>query len=529
MKKRVVLLVALVLAACFATAQFPEKNPLVKAVHTFGEKGLGPQTDGNKELVFKPTGNRIYVDEYLKLFEDSKELRDAIKEVIEEGLKGYEEEAETQKIANDGAAAYAVAALTVWSLNQPEMAELGDDTIAAVTGQIRAALKGVKATDREKQEFYEWSLSVCFSTIGLYSAMAESGDKQQLTELVQAQFTVLTGSLPSQASVKDKKLIIVGKPTSGGGEKPATGGLAEGFNYSLPAGWQENAGWLVGVRPYFNELMAASVRMLPAIPATNDLGASLRKLWKESVPAGLKETGSGMVFRRYVGDGVPAFFMFGQGPEDGVKWNALYSLYIVDCGSYWQPVIIAQTWWDPNSEYPIAASMTAGMTFSKSAAIGEEFLATIRCPKTKGTALIDRSALVGDYWFGSGASQQWVNVFTGSTSMTFVSYGGSLFLKADGKFEYTFSSATGAVGATTYRGAKGSGTWTINGDILTCRWTSYDQGDGYKPKDYVYRVAGIVVFPDGEKVIILEDDLSVPINAVTVGDSSNFYSNRKKG
>ncbi|MBL8067000.1 MAG: hypothetical protein JNM28_00975 [Armatimonadetes bacterium] len=528
MLTRLFALLAAVVVVCPAFAQFPEKNPLVKAVQAFGEKGLGGQTDLNGNLVFKSTGNRIYIDEYLKIYDDSKELKEAIKQVIEEGIKGYEDEAKNQKMENDGAAAYAVAALTVYSLTQKGEMEIGDEAILATTGQIRYALKSVKATDREKQEFYEWSLSVCFSTVGIYAALADGDSKDQLPALVAAQFAVLTGAMPDQATFKGGKLTIAGKPKSGGGAEASKGGLAEGFSYSLPSGWTENSGWLVGAKPYYSEMMAASVRLLPAIPASSDLGASLRKLWAENVPAGLKDRGTGMVFRRYVGDGVPAFFMFGRGPEDGVKWDALYSLYIVDCGPYWQPLIIAQTYWDPNSQYPVGASMTAGLTFSSSAPIGEEFLAGIRCPYTKGAALIDREAMVGDYWFGSGASQQWVNVFTGSTSMTFVSYGGSLFLKPDGKFEYTFSSASGAVGATTFRGAKGAGTWSLKGDLLTCHWTSYDQGDGYKPKDYVYRVTGVVVFPDGERVVVLEDDLNVPVNAVTVGDSSNFFSTRKK-
>ena len=112
--------------------------------------------------------------------------------------------------------------------------------------------------------------------------------------------------------------------------------------------------------------------------------------------------------------------------------------------------------------------------------------------------------------------------------MTFVSYGGTLNLKADGTFTYTFGSASGQVGATKFGSAKGSGTWRIENDLLITKYLTYDQGDSYKRNEERYRIAGVVSFTDGSKVTVLTSDLKKPINACTVGNSSDYYSTKKK-
>lgn len=79
-----------------------------------------------------------------------------------------------------------------------------------------------------------------------------------------------------------------------------------------------------------------------------------------------------------------------------------------------------------------------------------------------------------------------------------------------------------------YRGVKGAGTYTIHGDILTCKYTTYDQGDSYKWAEDVYRIAGVAVFPGGEKVLMLMEDLKLPVNNVSVGHGGKWHSTKKR-
>ena len=56
----------------------------------------------------------------------------------------------------------------------------------------------------------------------------------------------------------------------------------------------------------------------------------------------------------------------------------------------------------------------------------------------------------------------------------------------------------------------------------------YDQGDGYKRKPVTYRIAGVVSYSNGEKVLVLKNKLDEPVNPQTVGDRSEYYSTLKK-
>jgi hypothetical protein len=529
MMLRTIFVLVLLWGGVIGWGQSFDENPLIVAARQFGAKGLGKEVDSGSALKYAPSAQLGTRDKYLKKFSDDKDIVEFFKAVFDSGFEEFEKNAAQRKFANDAAFSYAFSLTLIQMVN--DGSEIEDSTIDRLAGQVRNALKGVKSTDAQRQEFAEWSLCEAFVVIG-FAVLAENSEEaaKKAGEVVGSAFASLTGGKPDQAKVESGVYLIKGDPSSASSSNTSETleGLAPGFSFSVPSGWETKEGWIMGSMEHYGNMVGANIRMLPAMKPTSDLGATLRSLWKQYTPKGLVNNFSGMVFRRYVGDGVPAHFICGRGQQDGETWDSLFSLYIVDCGDYWQPFVLAQTWWDPSGFAP-GASMTASLSYGGSADLGEVFLRTIRNPKTKGAALVDASALVGDFHFGSGASMNWVNVYSGATSTTFVSYGGSLSLAKNGTFSYTYSSASGAVGATSFRGAKGKGTWTLKGDILTCKWSEYDQGDGYKAKDYVYRVAGVVLFEGGEKVLVLKQDLDKPINAVTVTDSSDYYTTRKKG
>lgn len=523
---RLVCALSMLVAAVCSFGQIPKDNPVVDRAITLGKVGLTGETgSGVSPLKFKPSGGRIYIDEFVKEFADDKDGRDGLKAVIEAGVQEFEAAAKENKMENDGAFAHAFSLLLLETILTGK--EFEDQDYLTVAGQFRKAFTGVKGTDKQKQEFYEWSLSSAFIVIAVGSALEGDDAAAKLKQFAELEVVALTGATQDQISFSGGKLLIKG--TGVGEVSPAPAGLVEGFSYGMPDGWVEEGGWIKRVEPYYTtDQIGAHIRMLPAVKANGDIGATLRDLWSKNLPEEFKGKSSGMVFRRYLGDGLAAHFIFGQAKIEGEQGDSLYSLYIVDCGSYWQPFVLAQTWADTVNKFPVGAIFSAPGSFGKSADIAEVFFAGIKCPSAKGRALVDKAAIVGDYSYGSSSSLQWENIYTGASSMTFVSYGGTLNFAANGTFTYTFSSASGVVGAAKFSGAKGNGTWKLEGDLLTCHWTAYDQGDSYKPKDYVYRVAGVISYSDGVKVLVLKQNLDLPINAVTVRDASDYYTTKKK-
>lgn len=303
---------------------------------------------------------------------------------------------------------------------------------------------------------------------------------------------------------------------------PAPPDAAGGFTFSMPPGFSQRGGWFVAShvenRGGGDEIASALVKPLPALAAQGSMSEALRLLWRQHVPAELKDRGGAMIYRRYVGDGVPAWFISGRGRETGRQADSLFTLYLLDCGKAWQPLLVAQTYEEPGNPVAAGVAFSANTSYDRSAAMAEPFLASLRCPAGKGKPLVDRAALVGDYSFGSGASQMWVNVYTGATSMTAVTYGGTLNLKADGRYDYSFSGASGVVGAMNIQTDNARGRWEVQGDLLVL---TRDNG-----KQTKYRIAGLTQFPSGEKGAVFMHRLDLPVNPLTVTNGGDYYATK---
>lgn len=295
--------------------------------------------------------------------------------------------------------------------------------------------------------------------------------------------------------------------------------------WTLPAGWKQDGAWMVKEqvedRGGGASTTAAQVRLAPAIAASGDMGSALRALWQSQVPSELANRASGMVYRRYLGDGLVASFVMGKGREKDRAADTLFTVYLIDCGSVWQPLIVAQTYADPSTSSGSIVAMQGDLSLSTSAAMAEELLATLRCPAGKGRPLVDAEALVGSYSYGSGASQMWENVYTGATTMTVASYGGELDLRADGTYTSQFSGASGQVGNLSLRSETQTGRWRVEGDVLVL--VSDDPGT----RDRQRRIAGVTQFSDGVKVAVLLTRMDLVVNAMSVGDPSDFYSTKR--
>jgi hypothetical protein len=528
-------IVAAILGFCFAAVGYaqltPENNPIVKAAILVGERGLPTTEKPDKSPTkFKAALDHPFAKAYVeKSFETQKE-RDAINPVFGEIFKSFDKTAKGAGFADDASAAYAFAVSLLSSVGTGK--ELDEDAFPTLTGQFQAYFDQPaiqKATDRQKQEAYEYALC-SVGTIVVYASTAKTEQDQEKMKLAALlMLKNLLGTDVEQITLKGKETTIKGTGPAKPVEAPqSNGGLAPGFTFEVAQGWSKDpkSPWYIRSSGEVAYNTSALIRFLPAVPAKGSFSDAIRKAWKEGVPAELADKASGMVFRRYLGDGLFSQFIFGKGIEKGRRYSTLFSLYMIDCGSMWQPVIIAQTW--DTDGFTSGGEMSAGYSYPTSADWAELMLKTFKCPTAKGKQIADKASLVGDYSFGNQSQLQWENIYTGASTMTFVAYGGTLNLKGDGTFTYTYGSASGQVGAAKFGSAKGHGTWRIEGDLLITKYLDYNQGDNYKRTEEKYRIAGVVSFPDGSKVCVFPDDLKKPINACTIGNSSDYYSTKKK-
>ncbi len=515
-----------------ALAQVPKNNLLADAAIQIGQKGLGtgsaPATSPTK---FKPTGSRIFVSAYLKGLFDKEEERSALEPFIEKLITDFEATAKAGGFAEDASAAMAFSVSVLYSIASGS--QLDEEAFPILIDRFRAYFNSdtaKKATDRQKQEVFEWAICSSSLVLAMSSAADTDEGKQKIQILAKAQIQALTGAKLEQITLKGKVVEVTAAPqvTVDSGPTPpkTTGGIAPGFGFQMPSGWTKNGVWNVWAKNDSGSISSAMIRFPAAIPASGNMGDALRKLWKENIPSEMANSAGGMVYRRYLGKKLFSQFIFGKGREKQRRADTLFTLFLVDCGSTWQPVVLAQTYEDTD-QFNAGEEFSAQFSYPTTAAMAEQLFATLSCSGAPNSVLADKSSIVGNYKFGSGANMQYEHIYTGATTFAYVSYGGELNLAADGSFTYTYSSATGVGGAASFRGAKGSGSWSISGDLLTCTFAKYDQGDSYFKKSAVYRIAGLTKFQDGSKVIILISELDKPVNSITVADSSQWFSTKK--
>ncbi|MCA0362257.1 MAG: hypothetical protein LCH41_14530 [Armatimonadetes bacterium] len=509
-------------------------NPLFTAVSKLGETGFSTKSaPASSPTSFTPTTSRPILEDLIKGAGESADEQKLIRELITEIEKGYKELAKEEKLENDGSAALAFLMSLLHELQTGEALN-EEKGWRDLTNKLRATLDTAEiraATNAQKQDLYDLAIGTSGITVFMISSL---GEDEKATELLREfagkTLNSLAGIEAGQLSVKSGLMTLKARGVSApsaptGNAHAGIGGLAPSFTYTLPQGWRKDGAWHVAEIVDQGDVTRALVRFPEAIPAQGNMGAALTELWKQHIPKEGQGKQGSIVFRRYVGDRLLSQFICGRFRETGRDADTAFMLMLIDCKTHWQPVVIALTF---DSTFKSGLAFSATFKYPDGMAQAENLLATFKCPPAAGGPLVDKEALVGDYGFGSGATQDWVNIYTGASSMTFVSYGGTLNLKADGKFTYTFSSASGAVGATTFRSAKGSGTWVIQGDQLICTYTEYDQGDGHKVKEHRYRIGGVTQFADGVKIVVLLNNLERPINVTYTGDSSNWYSTKKK-
>ena len=503
-----------------------EANPALTAVRALSAKGVsGAATAATGPTKFTYSGQRLLLNDFVKNLFDDAETQQVVREALVQFLNDYDKEAATRGRAHDVAGAAADSLSLFVTIVSGK--EIPDEQVTKATGQLRKALDTPEmrsATDRQKQEASETLLLQAGLAVVL-AAGANDENQDSIVNAVNEMTKALIGVEASKLAFNADGIRI---PATAGAAPaqptaPAAAGLAPGFAYTAPADFKKNGAWYIkstvenrSSAEYTNCL----IRFPNAIPAQGNMGDALRKLWETEVPAELKGRYGPLVYRRYTGQKLLTQFIFGSGKESGRRTVTVFTIFLVDCGRYWQPVVMAQTYED-TGDFLAGESMSASFSFNDSVMYAEPFLASFRCPGQERASLVDKAAMVGDYHFGSGASASWINTYTGSSFMTAVSYGGDLFLKADGTYSYRFASASGVVGAQTFGSENAKGRWSVEGDLLTLTPTS-----GTVTSVRQYRVAGVTQFADGNKSLVLLELRDPPIPQ-KVSDGSNVYTTKK--
>lgn len=530
MLRRVFAGLLLLSTVSLASAQWaPIGNPIVDAAIQLGSTGIKPASKPSKVTTsFTPSGeSKAYIDKVIDEIFSTKEEREGYRPVFDKVFANYPATMKPAGLDNDAAAAFAFTVTTI--LTVQKKVEFDDTTFAKVAAEFQAALapSASKATNAQKEEAYNFALS---SACAYLSYASSTSDEAKLRPLGEALLISLVGAKSDDIEIDKSGISIKAKQKA---TVPASNGKLA-VTFSLPDGWRKDdkSPWYVSEYRdprYGNnaDTTAANVRFLPAIPAGGSFSDALRAAWKQAVPAEFADKASNLTYRKLIGDGLVSQFVYSVGNEKGKTWPTLFAVYLIDCGATWQPVVVAHVW-IPVDKFPIGGEMMAQYSFPRSADMIEAFLKTIRCEGMKPRNVIDKDALVGAFNFGNSASMDYVNIYTGATVATnFVSYGGTLTLHKDGTFDYLYSSASGQVGNAKFGKIVGKGTWSINGDILTTKYSLYDQGDAYHREMDQYRIGAVVTFSDGEKGCILMD-IKKPVNPCTVTAKEEFYTTKKK-
>lgn len=465
--------------------------------------------------------------------DDATQTKEALVQYIDE----YAKEGSKSGLANDSSAGLAATLIILKTLATGK--EIDESAIAKLSASIQKSmdLPAVRsASDAQKQEAYDYAVAAGGMVLILAQAVKGDDASAKLAQMADVFSLLLVKAPIAKVKVSGTTITLEGsKPASNPGAGN-TGAVAANFSSSMPANWVQDGVWSVirfKERPDDSAIISAMVRFLPAVVKSKNGGVILAELWKTAVPAEIP-MGS-MIYRRYVGDRVPAWFVTGKAKEKGRLADSFFTLMIVDCGKTWQPVVVAQTY-EETSQFTAGVEMSASFSYGRSAELAEQMLSTFRCAETAGTPLADRSAIAGTLHFGSAASMDYIHIPTGTTSTSYVTYGGSYTFAANGTFTYSYSSASSNGGGANFGKVDGKGTWTIEGDKLVAKFSEYKQwtsSGGFpselKNKVYVYLIGGVTTYGDGTKVVILVETPPVKtINAVTVGDRSNWYSTKKK-
>ncbi|TSC25282.1 hypothetical protein [Corallococcus sp. Z5C101001] len=247
--------------------------------------------------------------------------------------------------------------------------------------------------------------------------------------------------------------------------RAGTRGEPGGFAFDAPPGWKklEDGRFILEWVDRGDTLGVEALR-LPSVPGLDDGEGKLARLWRERIGADWNDVKPNpLAMRRFVTNGARAYFTAAEVRSKTNNRSFRVSLYLVEADDRLEPLVFIQSFMTPGG---IAESLSASFSWNASYPRVEEALKGVRGSPV-GLPLVDDAEVVGDFLYGSSTSTQWVNAYTGSATMTAVSYSAEYSFGANHAFQYKYAGASGQVGAMRFGSEDDQGTWSVKHDVLT--------------------------------------------------------------
>ncbi|WP_224362930.1 hypothetical protein [Hyalangium versicolor] len=277
-------------------------------------------------------------------------------------------------------------------------------------------------------------------------------------------------------------------------ETRGTGNRGEpgGFAFDAPQGWKTlpDGRFILEWLDRGDTLGVEALR-LQSVPGLDDGEGKVARMWVERIGADWNDVKPNPpVMRRFMSNGARAFFTGGTVHHKGNGRSFRVTLYLVEADDRFEPLVFIQSYSTPGG---IGEAMSASFSWNTTHAKLEEALKGVRGSPV-GLPLVDDAEIVGSFAHGSNSVAQWVNTYTGGTSMTAVTSHADYTFGADHAFQYKFVGGSGQVGAMTFGQESDQGTWSVKHDVLTLAGAQRTRR---------YLLLGAARTPEGKRTLFL--------------------------
>ncbi|MBC7804761.1 MAG: hypothetical protein H7145_01295 [Akkermansiaceae bacterium] len=482
----------------------PPANPLNDIAKRLAQGVSKGATQDAATYTFAPTGGRLALDTLVDSLGEGDEQKKAIRTLLTEGFKAFENAAKEEGKANDVAAAFTFFIATHYSLSTGKtVSDAGGDALYKQVRGLFAAPEMKSITDADKQRFWETCVGMSVFTLGIAQAATDADTKSSLKKVAAASFESLMNVPVASVKITDKGIEVAGAPKA-----DAVGSTAN-LSYAVPDGWtetKEDGGVLLNrtVKTDKGELVVNVMLMLGAAQSgnPNELCQTFyKKQLLPQLPADEVRSNTPLremvtdVYRRSVGNGLRCYMTGNYWTRrvqlDYFGTSQEWHIYYVESGAKWVPVMVSMT--GENGRDSRNVLLNGGERYDWL----EEVLLGLKGTPS-GKPLFTLAEVVGDFTTSSSAvgPMLYSTVTGGSVGMNAVSSSSKLDIKPTGAFLYQIGAATTYAGSgTRFQSQKDTGKVTITQD----KWGAFLVRNG-KDRTSRNRIVSASVLPDGRRM-----------------------------
>lgn len=195
----------------FASTSFgqtlkPSNNPFVKRAQQLGRIGLTAEISNEPSpLTYKKAEKGKFLSQYIaELSQGHEEEAEMIDRDFQSRLSWLEKVSKKMKAEDDAAFAYAYSLLYLYKIQTGT--HVSEKDFYNVSLQVRKAFSGLKGSDQQKRDFYEWSLSTALTFRLFVGPPDQIGEMQK--EFAGQLIQELTGAESDAVSFTQGKLLI---------------------------------------------------------------------------------------------------------------------------------------------------------------------------------------------------------------------------------------------------------------------------------------------------------------------------------